>query len=301
MYRFLHKQAYHTRKMMKLARIGHEDLNNKLNDLPMLTGTSSTDDVDYTDYRFEAARLNSFVGWNVPYIDPQKLAAAGLYYTGQEDIVKCFECGTVLAGWLEGDDAMIEHQRWSGRCRFVRNIACGNIPIGIDPSTVPSSHKQLQTCGLYGIRYMPNSGPDNLQLEETTEHNPIEINSKDTEVKVFYDSDSDDVSFIAKFGDVMSSKQPKYACYEQRLRTFAMWPENKVQKKEDLAAAGFWYLGYGDQTMCFFCEGCLKDWMPTDNPVEEHFKWFPDCAFIKKVLAKKQLRENADLQPSSAA
>lgn len=286
---------------MKLDRIGYENLDREPYSLS--TETLKVDDVDYTDYRFEIARLDSFVNWTVPFIGPKKLAAAGFFYTGKDDRVKCFECLVVLSGWTEVDNPMVEHQRWSGKCRFVRNIPCGNVPIDADPTMIPKIPRRLDTCGLYGVKYMPYSGPDNdLQIEQvmkTASVNP-EVNN-DIEITVFWDLDSNS-SFTAKLGDVLGSKEPTYACYERRLRSFATWPDTMCQSKEDLAAAGFFYLSglfsSSDQTMCFYCGGCLKSWEPTDDPVEEHVKWFPTCKFIKKVIAEKQLEKKDDLRTS---
>ncbi|XP_068987662.1 putative inhibitor of apoptosis, partial [Bombus flavifrons] len=47
---------------------------------------------NYADFRFEAVRRSSFRNWPVSFIDPVSLAAAGFYYTGEADIVRCFEC-----------------------------------------------------------------------------------------------------------------------------------------------------------------------------------------------------------------
>lgn len=279
---------------MELDRIGHEDLDRKSYD-PILAATKMFDDVDYTDYRFEIARLDSFGDWPVPFVDPKKLAAAGFFYTKKNDGVKCFMCSIILSGWVDGDDPMVEHQRWSARCRFVRHLPCGNVPIGADPSTIPKMTKPwMDTCGLYGIKYMPFSGPDNdLQTEQAMQ--PDSEMNDDTEITVFWDSNTN-ANFTAKLADVLGSKQPTYASYERRLHSFATWPDTMCQKKEDLAAAGFFYLSglfsLSDQTMCFYCGGCLKAWEPLDDPVEEHVKWFPTCKFIKKVIAEKQKKDD---------
>ncbi|XP_077257627.1 death-associated inhibitor of apoptosis 1-like isoform X1 [Temnothorax americanus] len=298
---FLRKQTLRPRKMMELDRIGHEDWDKKKPyDVPTLTAKSTMpDDVDYTDYRFESARLNSFGDWPVPFVDPKKLAAAGFFYTKQKDAVKCFMCSIVLSGWVDGDDPMAEHQRWSGRCRFVRSLPCGNVPIDADPTTIPKMPKCLDTCGLYGVKYMPYSSSDtDPSTEETMKP---EIN-EDIEITVFWDSITN-ANFTAKLGDVLGSKQPTYASYERRLHSFATWPDTMCQRKEDLAAAGFFYLSglyeQSDETMCFYCGGCLKNWEPTDDPVEEHVKWFPECKFIKKVIAGKQLKKKDDSRTSS--
>lgn len=43
------------------------------------------------------------------------------------------------------------------------------------------------------------------------------------------------------------------------------------------------YTGDGDKCKCFYCGSILYDWDPEDDPLLEHAKWFPDCAWIKLV------------------
>ncbi|XP_012525108.1 death-associated inhibitor of apoptosis 1 [Monomorium pharaonis] len=282
---------------------GDENLKKEADTLTVITKATceDNDDVDYTDYRFEIARLNSFVDWPKHSVDPKKLAAAGFFYTKRGDVVKCFACLIDMAEWEEGDDPMKDHQRWSGNCPFVRGTSCGNVPIGLEnSSSIPKRPKRMDTCGVYGVKYMPCSGPDDdLQTEKAINSVLVhpEVND-DIEIAVFWDSNTN-ANFKAKVGDVLGSKEPTYASYERRLRSFATWPDKMHQRKEDLAAAGFFYFNGlfspSDQTMCFYCGGCLKDWEPKDDPVEEHIKWFPKCKFIQKVIAERLKKKKEDL------
>ncbi|XP_062497997.1 baculoviral IAP repeat-containing protein 7 [Pezoporus occidentalis] len=67
----------------------------------------------------------------------------------------------------------------------------------------------------------------------------------------------------------------------RRLRTFRRWPATSPVSPRDLAKAGFFYLGPGDEVRCFCCSGILKDWAPGDCPAAEHRKFFPSCKFIR--------------------
>lgn len=101
------------------------------------------------DYRWEQARLHSFFRW--PHtiwtrtITPIAFAAAGLYFTGSTDRVKCFECGIEIFGWVDGDIPRIIHDRLEPRCRFVRNKRCGNMPLGAIPpvNSTPSQRPNI--------------------------------------------------------------------------------------------------------------------------------------------------------------
>ncbi|XP_026102169.1 E3 ubiquitin-protein ligase XIAP-like isoform X2 [Carassius auratus] len=78
----------------------------------------------------EEARLNTFGNWpaSAP-VQPEDLAAAGMYYLGTEDIVECFCCGQKLAGWEPGDDAWGEHAKHYPNCFFILGHDVGNVPL----------------------------------------------------------------------------------------------------------------------------------------------------------------------------
>ncbi|XP_019637555.1 PREDICTED: uncharacterized protein LOC109479927 [Branchiostoma belcheri] len=65
----------------------------------------------------------------------------------------------------------------------------------------------------------------------------------------------------------------------RRLQTFMDWPRSTPVKPEHLAAAGFFYIGKGDNVQCCTCGNVLNHWREGDDPVLEHFYRFPDCEF----------------------
>lgn len=227
----------------------------------------SVDEMDRTDYRFEIARLQSFDSWAVSTVNskyPEKLASAGFYYTGQYDVVKCFDCHVIISGWKENLDPLTEHKRRSPRCRFVRIIPCGNVSIDVDPDIIP---------------------PRVPKMREICELNPSELNLNNMIEVYFEDAE---VFKIVKIGDLIGAMYPKFAHYESRLDTYMLWPETITQKKEDLAAAGFVCANDNDRVYCFYCGGGLEKWDPEDNPKQDHIKWYPRCKFINRVLAEDQ-------------
>lgn len=78
------------------------------------------------NYMFYEDRLETFQNWP-RQISPDKfsIAQAGLYYTGQGDIVKCFTCGVRLHQWLAKDTAFAEHRKWSPHCMFLKIVGTG--------------------------------------------------------------------------------------------------------------------------------------------------------------------------------
>lgn len=243
-----------------------------------------TDEVDdHTEYRFESVRRRSFAHWPVRFLDPKKLAEAGFYYTNEGDKVRCFECRVEICKWVEGDDPKFEHQRWSERCRFVRKIPCGNVPIDTAPEDAPPPVPRTRdVCGPYGL-VEPHfeqdrcSQPSNLHHLSTATLGSWGI------------------------GVPREPSHPQFATRDARLRTFELWPKSMKQTKEEMADAGFFYTGKGDQTLCYHCGGGLKDWEPVDNPWEQHALWFSKCYYLLTVKGQSfvdQVKGHVRSQPS---
>ncbi|GLV43985.1 Death-associated inhibitor of apoptosis 1 [Carabus blaptoides fortunei] len=201
----------------------------------------------------ERDRLLTYINWPLHYMDPKDLAKAGFYSTHYEDAVRCAFCNVEICRWEEGDDPMADHQRWANNCPFVRGMNVGNIPM--DPNDkVELPCRGQDTCGRYGIQVRPNSVPE--RSEQNIDLNAYGITPN------------------------RSPAYPNYATLEARLRTFKEWPLSIKQKPDELAGAGFFYTGKGDQTMCFSCGGGLKDWLEADDPWEQHARWFTKCSFV---------------------
>ena len=84
----------------------------------------------------EAVRLQSFVGYwdnNQAAVTAQACAAAGFYYIGPGDRVRCAFCINVLKLWDKGDIPLDEHRSAFPDCPFMMNpYSCGNIPLALD-------------------------------------------------------------------------------------------------------------------------------------------------------------------------
>ena len=75
--------------------------------------------------------------------------------------------------------------------------------------------------------------------------------------------------------------------YERRrLSTYSEWPRDRVDiAPEALARAGLFYLGLADRVKCAFCGGILRNWEPSDDPLMEHRRNFPQCQFLRNPRA----------------
>ena len=88
----------------------------------------------------------------------------------------------------------------------------------------------------------------------------------------------------------------------KRLDSFMDWPHFVDVSKEHLAKAGLYYLGIADRVRCAFCSGILRNWQSGDEPMAEHRKFFPNCAFVRDPHAAGNVtieEENANPQLAS--
>ncbi|XP_068006491.1 baculoviral IAP repeat-containing protein 7 [Melanerpes formicivorus] len=82
--------------------------------------TALPNEPEYPEMATEEMRLSTFQNWP-QYTDmpPEQLARAGFYYTGQDDVVRCFHCDGGVRSWSFGDDPWREHAKWYPECEFL--------------------------------------------------------------------------------------------------------------------------------------------------------------------------------------
>ena len=71
--------------------------------------------------------------------------------------------------------------------------------------------------------------------------------------------------------------------YENRLKTFDTYPKQMLPDKIQLARAGLYYSGKSDMCQCFRWHVKLSAWERDDDAIKEHYKWSPQCEYIKMV------------------
>lgn len=72
-------------------------------------------------YALVSTRLRSYNEWP-KYMKqkPIELSAAGFFYTGVGDRVKCFSCGGKLKDWNDTHQPWEQHALWLGNCNFLK-------------------------------------------------------------------------------------------------------------------------------------------------------------------------------------
>ena len=76
---------------------------------------------------------------------------------------------------------------------------------------------------------------------------------------------------------------PNYIEIPKRSATFASWSNENLPSVDDLVRAGFFYTGTRTVVTCFYCNGSLQNWGANDNPMIEHARWFPNCAYARQL------------------
>lgn len=82
-------------------------------------------------------------------------------------------------------------------------------------------------------------------------------------------------------------KWAQYSTFENRLKTFKLWPISIPIKPKSFASAGFFYSGFGDNVTSHCCGISLIHWEKFDNPWIEHFKYSNENCFYLKFKKRE--------------
>ena len=93
------------------------------------------------NFFYEKDRMKYFDNWPFEYISTQRPAAAGFYYLNRSDAVRCYWCNLELSQWHPLDNPIIEHKRWSSKCRYILGVLSGIKP----------SDQGFDVCGYHGF------------------------------------------------------------------------------------------------------------------------------------------------------
>ncbi|NXG13353.1 XIAP ligase, partial [Grallaria varia] len=222
--------------------------------VPHDSETCATDTDCDQEWAQECCRLGTFAGFPLGCpVSALTLARAGFVYTGEGDKVKCFSCHTTIEGWASGDSAVERHKQLSPNCRFITESAFldGNM----DPVTQNYQHRT-------------ENGSSNSAV-------PCALDDPDVEADYLLRTRQ-----VVDMSDSLYPKNPAMCSEETRLKSFHNWPLNDQLTPKELANAGFYYTGVGDQVSCFCCGGKLKNWEPSDRAWSEHKRHFPKCLFV---------------------
>ncbi|KAJ7310497.1 hypothetical protein JRQ81_007419 [Phrynocephalus forsythii] len=218
------------------------------------TGSALEDDPDQ-ELADEFSRQQTFATFpsDCP-VSSSTLAQAGFFYTGEQDKVKCFRCHITIEGWRQGDSAVERHKTVSPDCTFINDVNLGR-----NCMRSPLSSNQLRR------------------------ENCLAVNALQPDLGHSSDLHADYLLRSRQVVDLSGSLYPRNPAMcdeEARLRSFQNWPSYAPVAPNDLASAGLYYTGIGDEVECFCCGGKLKNWEPSDQAWSEHRRHFPRCFFV---------------------
>jgi len=212
-------------------------------------------DLSKYDLNKEFDRRRSFVdnNWNNQHVSSDDLAQLGFFFSKQPDHVRCIFCKVHLSEFEPNDSVLEEHLKFSPNCPLLRRRETDNVPL----------------CAVELNKILPAASYDECGSSSSTRAR-----------RKSYRVENDEVSF------------PEFKFPSERLASFAMWPVGIKQKPEELVAAGFFYSGHSDMTICFSCGIYIAKWEPEDNPWVEHKQHTTDvCKYLEMNQSTLQLNE----------
>ncbi|CAF2725288.1 unnamed protein product [Rotaria sp. Silwood2] len=174
----------------------------------------------------------------------EQMISAGFFQCNVGDRVICLYCNIICQQW-EGnmDDPIEVHKTLSPICPYVRSMLT---------QTEPSSISIV---------------------------NEISTDTSDSQTAVLNDLNR------FRFEQLVytSPSHIDYTSIPSRQATFETWSNQLSPSIDDLVKAGFFYTGVRNIVRCFYCNGSLQNWSENDNPLIEHIRWFPHCAYAKQL------------------
>lgn len=182
-----------------------------------------------------------------------QMIEAGFFNCNVGDRVICIYCNLICQQWTpHTDDPCEVHKTLSPNCIYVK------------AKLIRPAASSILIVNESSASIVPNSqspGPSNLE--------PLR---------------SHEIVFTA-------ACNPAYAELPKRHASFATWPNENLPSVDDLVRAGFFYTGTKTIVTCFYCNGSLQNWGANDNPMIEHARWFPHCAYAKQLCGDEMYRK----------
>jgi hypothetical protein len=183
----------------------------------------------------------------------EQMIEAGFFNCNVGDRVMCIYCNLICQQWTpHTDDPCEVHKTLSPNCPYVKAKL-----IRSSNSRVPVVNER--SAGVTSNNHSTISA--NLQLLRSS-------------------------PFV-----LTAARNPTYTEIPKRHASFATCPNENLPSVDDLVRAGFFYTGTKNIVTCFYCNGSLQNWGPNDNPMIEHARWFPHCAYAKQLCGDEMYRK----------
>ncbi|CAF0928914.1 unnamed protein product [Didymodactylos carnosus] len=230
-----------------------------------ITSSSSAVFRNFTEVEtIRQVRKRTFSHW--PHRAPSRnqMVEAGFFNCNVGDRVICIYCNVICQQWTPHNDDPVEiHKILSPNCSYVKLVL-------------------RKTASLNSIRIVNETGRQSSQTVPTndTSHPTNNNNSSD----------------VLRCNEIVLTAACNIAYSEipKRYASFATWPNEPLPSVDDLVKSGFYYTGTKTIVTCFYCNGSLQNWGQNDNPMIEHARWFPQCAYARQLCGDDLYRKIQD-------
>ncbi len=181
----------------------------------------------------------------------EQCIAAGFFSCNVGDRVICLYCNLICQEWLADiDDPSEVHRTLSPRCPYV-----------LSTLTYP-------------------------ELSSTLILNDISTNHTNHQTLGSHHINS------PRFDQIVYTNpcHTLYSDITKREESFRTWSGESAPPVDQLVRAGFFYTGASNIVTCFYCNGSLQNWSVTDNPINEHARWFSHCPYAKQLCGDEHHR-----------
>ncbi|CAF3720685.1 unnamed protein product [Rotaria sp. Silwood1] len=214
----------------------------------------------------QQVRRRTFSHWphhTVP--SSAQMIEAGFFNCNVGDRVICIYCNLICQQWTPHiDDPCELHKILSPNCIYVKTRLMRPIPL---PIIIVNESSLTTTTGI------ASSISNNLSSLRPS-----------------------DIVYRA-------SCNPAYSEIPKRHASFATWPNEDLPSVDHLVRAGFFFTGAKTIVTCFYCNGSLQNWGSNDNPMIEHARWFPYCAYARQLCGEElyhKIQESKRIQQERA-
>ena len=226
-----------------------------------------------------------------------QLAQDGFYKTTQSGVIQCFSCGlqhdiqkdkhspfghhrgNVHCQHLQGKDKRsIPLQKYGRTQENIEELRNGGRTTSLGPNHHSLNNHRFNTNETQ-MRHSANT-PTTRSTRDQQHHHQTQsrLNDPESMVQPRNDSRHERNHRTRNLNRKVAIRDYNYELC--RYQSFTNWPSNASAVPEDLANAGFYYMGTDDRVQCIFCRGILRCWEPEDRPLAEHLRHFPQCPFL---------------------
>ncbi|CAF1373933.1 unnamed protein product [Didymodactylos carnosus] len=192
-------------------------------------------------------RRRTFSHWPNQIPSRNQMCKAGFFGCNVADRVYC---NVICQQWIPHDDPIEIHKLLSPNCPYIKSLV--------------RKTEQSNT-----VRIVNEIG--NRQSSQTA-------SATNT-------SSATDKNYILRCNEIVLTAACNISYIEipKRFASFTAWPKDPLPSIDDLVKSGFYYTGTKTIVTCFYCNGSLQNWGEKDNPMIEHARWFPHCAYARQL------------------